>query len=148
MQPHEHPDVIKYSALLATSFRFWTGRAICSDLTPKGLFEMAMPLVSHGTEADPIFCYGNLAALKLWEMSWDEFTALPSRKSAEAVADIQSDRSKLMAEAIKNGFVENYTGWRISKSGSRFMISKTLLWNAVDSRGVVLGQAALIGNVG
>ncbi len=41
-------------------------------------------VVSHGTESDPIFNYANPTALKLFEMDFESFTQLPSRKSAEA----------------------------------------------------------------
>ncbi len=36
-------------------------------------------MVSHGTESDPIFNYGNRKALELWELSWDDFIEMPSK---------------------------------------------------------------------
>ena len=41
------------------------------------------PLLMHGNEADPVFCYANRTAQRLWGLTWDEFIRLPSRLSAE-----------------------------------------------------------------
>ena len=100
-----------YARLLAESFARVVGR----DLIPgqdgkddatlaQALRDLARPLVSHGTEADPIFRYANTAALSLWEMDWDRFTRLPSRLSAEAEPDIQGDRARLLAAALAQAF--------------------------------------------
>ena len=51
-------------------------------------------IVAHGTEDDPVFFYGNRLALQLFKMSFDEFTRLPSRFSAEPLA--REERSKLL----------------------------------------------------
>lgn len=104
-------------------------------------------MVSHGTEADPIFRYANKAALALWQMDWHSFTQLPSRRSAEADPDIQSDRSALLAAALAKGHVADYQGIRISAKGQRFRISNTILWTVTDAMGQKHGQAALIGSV-
>jgi hypothetical protein len=104
-------------------------------------------VVSHGTEADPIFRYGNAAALALWQMSWADFTRLPSRHSAEADGEIQSDRAALLARALQTGFVADYQGIRVSAQGQRFLIRDTILWTVTDRSGHTLGQAALIGRV-
>ena len=58
--------------------------------TAKALFEASFVLASHGTELDPIFNYGNRKALELWELSWEEFTRIPSRRSAEEVVQEES----------------------------------------------------------
>ena len=75
-----------YARLLAESFTRVVGRALVAgqagmdDATlTRALQDLAQPLVSHGTEADPIFRYANTAALTLWEMDWNRFTRLPSR---------------------------------------------------------------------
>ncbi|MEO1800781.1 MAG: MEKHLA domain-containing protein, partial [Cyanobacteria bacterium J06629_2] len=48
----------------------------------QALFEADFVLVSHGTEADPIYSYANYKALQLWQLNWEDFTSMPSRKSA------------------------------------------------------------------
>ena len=143
-----------YARLLAESFARVVGRALVAgqagmdDATlTRALRDMAQPLVSHGTEADPIFRYANTAALTLWEMDWDRFTRLPSRLSAEAEPDIQGDRARLLAAALARGWVGDYAGIRISASGRRFRIADTILWTVTDATGQRHGQAALIGRV-
>ena len=43
-------------------------------------------IVAHGTEADPVFFYGNRLALHTFDMDFASFTRLPSRYSAEPLA--------------------------------------------------------------
>lgn len=150
MLPYQTATVAAYSALLVDSFRRVTGRSFLGDATPDlaaALWQHPQPLVSHGTQADPVFCYANAAALRLWQMGWDDFTHLPSRRSAEAEPDIQSDRAALLAKALTAGYVADYRGIRISATGQRFEISETILWNVTDATGLRYGQAALIGAV-
>lgn len=60
-------------------------------LVAQRLFEADFVVVSHGTQADPIFNYGNLKAVELCQLDWEAFTSLLSRCSAEPV--VQSERS-------------------------------------------------------
>ncbi len=130
-----------YAALLAESFQRLTGRPLGDP------WSLPQPLVSHGTEADPVFRWANPAALALWEMDWDAFTRLPSRLSAQEDPAIQTDRSRYLAEAAARGWVTNYQGIRISATGRRFRIADTVLWTVTDAQGLPHGQAALIGRV-
>lgn len=148
MQPYENPQVIVYSGHLAASFAARTKREIVQGapgMTPqalaKALYLAPFVLVSHGTQPDPIFCYANKTAQELWGYSWDEFTSLPSRLSAEAQE--RGGRSELLKQAQQNGMIENYAGIRISKSGKRFRIEDTALWNVDDTQGAHIGQAAI-----
>lgn len=141
-----------YARLLVDSLHRLTGRAMVDRSLPDpalaaAIWEMPLPLVSHGTEADPIFRHANRAALTLWDMDWDSFTRLPSRHSAEAETGIQTDRSALLARALQHGWVEEYEGIRISATGRRFRIADTVLWTVTDAQGNRHGQAALIGRV-
>ncbi|MCD6035916.1 MAG: hypothetical protein K0R63_1657 [Rickettsiales bacterium] len=149
--PFQLPAVISYSVLLASSYRHWMKENLLPDFTElpsadfaRALYEAPFPLVSHGTEADPIFRYANRAAQKLWELDWDAFVSMPSRLSAEPVKDIQGDRQRLLQEALKKGFVRGYRGIRIASTGKRFEITDTVLWNVIDEQGVQHGQAAQI----
>lgn len=153
MKPHLTAPVAAYNRLMANSFQRFTGQSILGAIDTASLsdielvqamFDAPQAVVSHGIEADPIFRYANAQALKLWEMDWDSFTRLPSRLSAESAGDIQSDRDALLKTALKKGWVDNYTGVRISSTGRRFDIRHTALWNVVDDAGVRHGQAAFI----
>lgn len=132
---------------LRASYRHWTG----DDLLPPRLDDAQavaalqatrFAVVSHGTQPDPIFNYANPAALALFEMSWLEFTALPSRLSAEPM--LQTARDQLLARVARNGYIDDYSGVRISRTGRRFLIRSATVWNLRDDTGQVCGQAALL----
>lgn len=120
----------------------------CNGLTDaqlaEALYQAPEAIVSHGTEADPVFRYANAKALELWEMDWDNFTRLPSRLSAETNHSIQTDRNALLASALEKGAITDYSGIRISANGNRFRIRDTVLWNVTAPDGTLHGQAALI----
>src|SRR5450432_2585486 len=107
------------------------------------IFQAPLVLVSHGTEADPILNYGNAAALALWEMSWTELTHTPSRLTAEAPN--HEERARLLATVTARGFIDDYSGVRISKTGRRFKISRATVWNLLTDEGKPCGQAAMFG---
>jgi len=139
-------STIAHSAILARSFRKFTGRDLLPGLfnplgLSKNLFAAPFVLVSHGTEPDPILNYGNAAALALWEMTWDELTRTPSRLTAEA--PLREERAHLLDAVTERGFIDDYSGMRISKSGRRFRISRATVWNLVTARGEPYGQAAM-----
>lgn len=132
--------------LLVDSYSRLTGRPLL-DVVPDDAQELALALwhapraiVAHGTEADPVFFYGNRLALQQFEMSFEEFTQLPSRLSAEAPA--REERARLLRQVSERGYVDDYAGMRIAKSGRRFMITNGTVWNLVDETGVYRGQAA------
>jgi len=138
--------VITHTKLLARSFRRWTGRDLLPGIfNPAGLaryvFEAPFVLVSHGTENDPVLNYGNQAALALWEMSWEELTRTPSRLTAEEPN--REERTKLLEAVTQRGFIDDYSGIRISKTGRRFQISRATVWNLISEKGEPCGQAAM-----
>jgi hypothetical protein len=110
------------------------------DLAKK-VFEAPFVLVSHGTEPDPVLNYGNRAALDLWEMTWKELTRTSSRLTAESPN--RDERARLLEAVTRNGFIDDYSGIRISKNGRRFRIERATVWNLLDERGEHCGQAAL-----
>ena len=142
--PWQQQTVILHSQRLLHSYQHWTG---CSLLDVDGslmeaaqaLFEAPFVLVSHGTQPDPIFNYGNLKALELWQLDWEEFTQMPSRKTAEQV--VQSERDRLLAETAAKGF-SYFSGIRITSTGQRFEIEDGILWNVLDQQRWC-GQAAV-----
>jgi hypothetical protein len=132
--------------LIVDSYRHLTGRRLLA-IVPDAARELALALwqapraiVAHDSEADPIFFYGNRRALQLFEMDFAEFTRLPSRLSTEAPA--RAERSRLLQEVTMHGYVDNYAGMRIAKSGRRFLIENGIVWNLVNAAGVCHGQAA------
>lgn len=146
MNPALPNDFIgSHSLCLARSFKKWTGRDLlpgnlsAAELAEK-IFDAPFVVVSHGTHADPILNYGNRAALALWEMSWEEFTRTPSRLTAEAPR--REERARLLEAVARNGFIDDYSGIRISKSGRRFEIFRATVWNLVAETGTPCGQAA------
>jgi hypothetical protein len=104
------------------------------------LYQAPFALVSHNTDPDPIFNYANRTALDLFEMTWDDFTLLPSRLSAEPVH--RDERARLMARVAEHGFIEDYQGIRISRTGRRFRIVEAIVWNVLDREDHLIGQAA------
>jgi hypothetical protein len=144
--PWQQEAVIRHSQRLLYSFQHWTGRSLLDASgslaeIAQQLFEAPFVLVSHGMELDPIFNYGNQRALELWELDWEQFTQMPSRKTAEQV--VQEERDRLLAEAATKGFVTNYVGVRTSSTGKRFYIEDTILWNVLDEQNQRCGQAAV-----
>lgn len=132
--------------LLTSSYRRITGK----DLVPpeltrqegiRWLYEDApFGLLAHDTAPDPVFVYGNRNAQRRFEYSWDELTALPSRLSAEAPE--RAARENFLRQVAEKGYVDNYEGIRISKSGKRFPIANVTVWQLIDADGVIRGQAA------
>jgi len=150
--PDSQNDYLKSHALiLLCSFAHWTGRSLIDPTLPeveqaRQLFLAPFAVVSHNTTPDPIFNYGNQTALTLFELSWDEFTTLPSRQSAEPMQ--QDERAQLLAQVTRDGYIERDTpiGVRITKSGRRFLIEKGIVWNLLDENGLHYGQAATYGD--
>lgn len=139
---------VAHAQILARSYRhftqreLWPGNISAAELAEK-LFAAPFVLVSHGTEADPVLNYGNQTALALWEMSWAELTRTPSRLTAEAPN--REERARLLAAVTANGFIDDYSGIRISRTGRRFQISRATVWNLILPDGSHYGQAAMFG---
>ena len=94
--------------------------------------------------SDHAFNYANRAALELFEYSWDELMGKPSSASAEPVH--RDERRRLLDEVGRRGFIEDYSGVRISKNGRRFRIEQATVFNLLDDAGHYLGQAATFKN--
>ena len=105
------------------------------------LYKSSFIVASHGLQDDPILNYGNQAALRLWEMDWDQFTQTPSRLTAEPVN--REERARMLEQAKTYGYISDYRGIRISSSGKRFLVEKATVWNIQKPDGTPLGQAAM-----
>lgn len=136
---------LRQAECLARSHRELTGRELLpgvggGDALARAIYEAPFVVVSHGTEPDPVLNYGNAAALALWEMSWEEFTRTPSRYTAEAPN--REERARLLAAVTARGYIDDYSGVRISKAGRRFRIARATVWNLRTADGQPCGQAA------
>jgi len=153
--PWKTPQVLQHSQHLLKSFHHWTGRSLLSksanlsvnsslellESSAQELFDAPFVVVSHGTEADPIFNYGNRQALTLWELDWQSFTQMPSRQSATPTE--QEAREKFLVEARQEGYIQNYRGIRTSSTGRKFWIENVILWNVLNEQQQLCGQAAM-----
>lgn len=104
------------------------------------LFMANFALVTHDHNADPKLNFGNRQALQLWEMPWTQFIGTPSRLTAEPVA--REERQRLLDTVSEKGFIDHYSGIRISATGRRFRIENAIVWNVFD-QDQVIGQAAM-----
>ena len=137
---------VAQTQILARSLKHFTQRDLLpGDFSPAELaekiFHAPFVVMSHGTEADPVLNFGNAAALALWEMSWAELTRTPSRLTAEAPN--REERARLLATVAARGFIDDYSGVRISKTGRRFKTSRATVWNLIAEAGQPCGQAAM-----
>jgi hypothetical protein len=145
VEPWSSPEWVARARLIVESFRRRLGRDLVatkgSDLVvAEALFRAPVVVVAHGTGPDPLLTYANASALKLWEMAPDTLIRTPSRLTAEPVH--RDERARLLERTSREGFVDDYSGVRISKTGRRFMIEKAIVWNLEDESGQALGQAA------
>jgi hypothetical protein len=133
-------------ALLRSSFEKLTGK----ELVPSNLssveaahflFDAPFAVISHNSDADPLFNYANRKAMQLFEMVWPEIIGLPSRMSVEPTN--RDERARLLQSVSDRGYIDNYSGIRISSSGRRFKISDAIVWNLTNEQGEYAGQAAM-----
>ena len=141
----DDPNLFKHVEHLLQSYLRWTRHELIPPASSpheraKTLFDQAFVVLSHGIQADPILNYGNKAALDLWELTWEEFTKMPSRLTAEPVN--REDRDRLLEQVRRNGFIDTYSGVRITGSGQHFLIKRGTVWNIIDEKNRYVGQAA------
>lgn len=130
--------------LLLDSYQHFLGKSCIESTSSKNmaqmLYEAPFAVVAHDMRADPIFGYANRMAQNVFEMNWAEITSIPSRQSAEPV--LQDERQSLLQRVQQFGFIDDYSGIRISKTGQRFWIRNATVWNLIDRNGTRVGQAA------
>ena len=141
----QKPEIIKHSELILNSYQQLLGKELIERTNnpledSKQLFYAPMVVLSHNTDADPCYNYGNLQALQLWEMSWKELIITPSKSTTEST--LRSQRNQLLTEAMKKGYITNYGGIRTSRTGKKYQINNITLWNLIDEQNNYCGQAA------
>jgi hypothetical protein len=145
-EPAELNDYLEgHVRLLLDSFRQWTRKDLVQqEQSPKEqareLFYAPFVVLSHDSGSDPLLNYANEAGLYLFELTWEELIALPSRLTAEPLH--RDQRARLLGRVTQHGYIEDYTGVRISRSGRRFLIEQATVWNVRDEQGAPYGQAA------
>ncbi|MDG4594310.1 MAG: MEKHLA domain-containing protein [Candidatus Contendobacter sp.] len=136
---------VEHAELLRRAFHALTGRdlidaALSPEAAAEALFHAPFVVLSHDAAPDPILTYGNAKALELFELTWEELTRMPSRYTAEAPD--RAERERLLARVAAQGFIDDYSGVRISRTGQRFLIEQATVWNLTDDAGQRCGQAA------
>ncbi|MBT8155233.1 MEKHLA domain-containing protein [Epibacterium ulvae] len=129
-----------HTQLLTTSYIQLMGRALYRYGQPQALYHAPFPILSHSTDADPILTYANLAAQKLWQLGWDELTQMPSRLTAEP--QHRDARAAMFDRMRQQGFVDDYSGIRVTATGKRFEIRNAVIWTLRDASGEKQGEAA------
>ena len=141
----ENDFLAPHALLLIESYGRLLGKALLPPGAPsaraRALYEAPFVVVSHDTAPDPVFNYANLAAQRLFEMDWSAFVRTPSRLSAGPVH--RNERARLLEEVTRKGYIDNYAGIRVAKSGRQFRIERAVVWNLTDARGHPAGQAAV-----
>jgi hypothetical protein len=77
-------------------------------------------VISHGTEKDPIYNYGNSACLAAFARTWDELCKIPSADSVVRRSVDENLRVELMLRVTRDGYVEGASGIRVTGDG-RFL---------------------------
>lgn len=129
-------------SLIAESFARLLGRPLLAEGADpvQGMWSLPCVVLAHGTESDPRFFYGNRQALELFELTPAQLIAMPSRLSAEPLR--RKERAQLLARVAEKGYIDDYSGIRVSSSGRRFRIHDAVVWNLIDASGRLHGQAA------
>ncbi|MFT7386833.1 MAG: hypothetical protein ACI8VC_000068 [Candidatus Endobugula sp.] len=140
------PRLYRPTRLLLSSFFTATGKYLLASASTEALsqalYHAPFCVLSHNTEVDPIFNYANKTAQALFEMSWDELTSLPSRLSAEPIE--QQERNTLLSRVREHGFIDDFTGIRVSATGKKFLITDAIVWDIRDEHDIYHGQAVVL----
>jgi hypothetical protein len=129
--------------LLTSSFARLTGKPLVDAWQGAAWLYNDAPfaLLAHDTAADPVFFYANRTAQTCFDYGWDDFVTIPSRLSAEAPN--RAERQALLDAVARDGFIADYRGLRVAKSGRRFWIDGGIVWELIDETGLRRGQAAI-----
>jgi hypothetical protein len=142
---HETAEMVFHALDLGLSYKKATGTKLVEGNVmvhdaARALFRAPFACASH--DGNDVFNYGNQAALELWEMEWDAFVGMSSKKSAdEADEATQAERRALLDRAASDGVIMNYSGVRVSSRGAKFRIEDATVWTMKDGDGNKTGQA-------
>lgn len=136
---------LAHVARLLVSLHHWTGRHLIDPNLPmteqaRQLYHAPFAVLSHDTSPDPILNYANRTGMELFDLTWEALIQTPSRLTAEPIERLA--RAELLAQVSRQGYIDNYRGVRISRTGRRFLIERATVWNLLDESGAHYGQAA------
>lgn len=149
-------DAGSWELTLARSYWEVVGKELAPGLADSALYstdaaarahallsEAPFCLLSHGTETPfPVLNYGNCAALEVFEVSWAQLIAMESRRTAPDRSTRQ-EREVLLARVRRDGYIDDYSGIRVSSTGRMFEIRDAVVWEVYSPEGGGrLGQAA------
>lgn len=89
--------------------------------------------LSHGAKNDldgPVNNYGNFAALGAFSMTYSQLTTIPASRMANPGLD-QEEWSQVMQKVQtmgKDGFLQNYKGFRCTVDQTPFFIRNAMVW--------------------
>lgn len=106
----------------------------------KSIYFSSRIVIAHDNKEEPRFIFANRAATDLWEVEHHSFIGMPSKQSAEQ--EHRKDRARMLNQAKEKGYILNYSGIRVSKQGKRFFIENAIIWNVLDNKKNIIGQAA------
>lgn len=116
-------DKSRHVSILDMSLKKLTGRGVYDRMNiPQGALQEVLSnnrfvLISHGTQKDPIYNFGNTACLEAFVRTWQELCRIPSRESVVTRSQDDALRIELMNNVTNNGFVEGATGIRVTGDG-------------------------------
>ncbi len=136
-----------WASLLWESYLARTGRpllpgaeALVPSARARALYEAPFCLLSHDGAEDPRLVYVNLAVQRLWEADWNVLVGMPSRLTAEP--DAREARAEALGRARDQGYIDDYSGVRVSVTGRRFRIERAVVWTFSPGEGARVAQAA------
>lgn len=140
--PYRDPDAAARIGLIVSSFETLVGKPLVEpgDDVIAALWQAPQAILAHGTENDPIFFFANRRALDAFGYDVGTMLRTPSRLSAEA--PLRDERQALLDRVSRHGFIDDYSGVRITATGERFTIGQAIVWNLIDAGGALHGQAA------
>ncbi len=141
----ELPEIVGWTQIILNSYhRFFNQQLIDRTgdkcIQSKNLFYAPMVVYSHDNQLDPIYNYSSEKGLIIWDMTWEQFSKTPSRTTTEPL--LREERQQILRETATKGYITNYEGVRISRSGKKYKIFDITLWNLTDNLGQYCGQAA------
>lgn len=98
-------------------------------------------VLSHGTQSDPVYNYGNKASLELFGYTIDELCQTPSRFSTVPV--LMKDRDNLIKAIETRGYGYIDDAVRVKSDGELFIIDRILIWTVFDEADNRIGLAAV-----
>jgi hypothetical protein len=78
-------------------------------------------------------------------MDWAAMQATPSRETAPE--EDRAARAALLDEVARQGFIRDYTGRRVSRSGRFFLIEQATVWTLTDEKGAGFGTGAFFKSI-